>query len=458
MLPVDLVIHYRLQGLHNLFTAQVKAENRWEDSLKSRKGHGRTHGSPLSVSKGLRFRIDESGSLRASVSQSSGEFELSLEIIQLLLLIQKGANIPALSQRLRNDLNKVCAQLPDQAEIGELINDLKQAQCLNELGSPDIGIGVQDGFGDEWIQWAMLADEPRCRSYERAIRSALKNTSVVVDVGAGSGLLSLFSLHAGAQQVTAIEETGIAASLKRLKKQLPSGMRERFEIQNCNSFDAKIPENTTHVFSELFGNDPFQEGVVPTLRDFFSRLRSDQYVAIPESCSVFVQLINITDGPLAHRIERFASSSRSSTDNWRNSIELIKSTLSFKDTSFTHGIRTKDFQPASPLEQCFRVSLAPPPSAGAKRPKHSCTFTSKIALTAPALLVFFRAQLFKEESVSNITAAGDCCEHWSPIVIPLNRKIQSGEELNCIVSISDDWCRTTASVFTHSQELLGSRQ
>lgn len=455
---MDLVIHCGLRGLHNLFTAQVKAGNRREDSVKSRKVHRGTQGSPLSVAKGLRFRIDDTGSLRASVSQSSGEFELSLEIIQLLALIQKRTNTPALAQRLRSELKAVCAQLPEQPEITQLINDLKQAQCLTELGASENSTGIQDGFGDAWIQWAMLADEPRCKSYERAIRAAVNRDSVVVDIGAGSGLLSIFSLNAGARHVTAIEETGIAASLKKLKKQMPTELRERFEIQNCNSCDSKIPDNTTHIVSELFGNDPFQEGVIPTLRDFFSRMHSAKCTAIPESCAVYIQLVDISDGPLAHRIEYFATRSTSSRDTWRNSIGQIKSVLNFTDTSFAHHLRAEDFGPASRLEQCFKISLAPPPSADTKRPKHSCNFKPERALTAPAVLIFFRAQLFNEVSVSNITGAPDCCEHWSPIVIPLNRAIQRGEMMTCSVSLSDDWCRTTASVVSKTQELLGSRQ
>jgi 16S rRNA G966 N2-methylase RsmD len=424
----------------------------------SKKVRGSPQSSPLSVSKGVRFRIDESGSLRASVSQSSGEFELSLEIIQLLALIQKRAHPSVLAQRLRSDLNNVCAHLPEQTEINQLIDDLKQAQCLSNSDGLESGTGIKDGFGDEWIQWAMLADEPRCKSYERAIRSALSRNAVVVDIGAGSGLLSLFSLHAGARHVTAIEETGIATSLRKLKKRLPIELQEKFEIQNCNSCDSKIPENTSHIVSELFGNDPFQEGVIPTLRDFFSRLRSNSCVAIPESCVIFVQLADIVAGPLAQRIERFAEHPKTSNDSWRTSIEQIKSTLSFNDTSFAHTMRVEDTRHATPLELCFSVSLSPPPSASAKRPKHSCVLTPKVGMSAPAVLLFFRAQLFKEESVSNITGAHDCCEHWSPIVIPLNRAIQPGEEIRCAVSLSEDWCRTIATVTSKSQELLGSRQ
>lgn len=427
--------------------------------MKSRKAQSSPHDDSLSVAKGLKFRIDKSGSLRAAVSQSSGEFELSLEIIQLLALIQKQTKTHLLSQRLKSEMRQVAAQLPEQIEIIQLVEDLKQAQCLIGASPGELEGGVQDGFADDWIQWAMLADAPRCTSYERAIKRAVRHDSVVVDLGAGSGLLSLFALQAGARQVTAIEETKISASIKKLKKQLPAGLRERLEIQNCNSFDARIPERTTHVVSELFGNDPFQEGVIPTLRDFFARVQSRNCIAIPRSCEVYFQLVDVIQGPLANRIKRSVSGAATAAQStWEKAIEQIKLNLNFQGISFAHHMRPSDFQLGTALEKAFSVSLSPPPPPAAKRPKHSCTVQSGSALTAPALLLFFRAQLCEQESVSNIPQAADCCEHWSPIVIPLSRPVVAGEKINCCVSLSDDWCRVTASVESQSRDLLGIRQ
>jgi predicted RNA methylase len=61
-----------------------------------------------------------------------------------------------------------------------------------------------DGYGDLEIHKEMLGDEARVDSY-RAALNALSFEKAVVDVGAGTGLLSLMAMDAGATCVYAIE-------------------------------------------------------------------------------------------------------------------------------------------------------------------------------------------------------------------------------------------------------------
>ncbi len=59
-------------------------------------------------------------------------------------------------------------------------------------------------YGDPGIHEEMLSDEVRVENY-RAALNALSFEKVVVDVGAGTGLLSLMAMDAGAKCVYAIE-------------------------------------------------------------------------------------------------------------------------------------------------------------------------------------------------------------------------------------------------------------
>ena len=66
----------------------------------------------------------------------------------------------------------------------------------------------------------MLCDSPRTESYRDAI---MKNQDifadkVVMDVGAGSGILSLFCRKAGARKVYAVEASPLANILKEIVK------------------------------------------------------------------------------------------------------------------------------------------------------------------------------------------------------------------------------------------------
>jgi len=412
----------------------------------------------LRLSQALRFRIDSSGALRAMVSASSGEFSLSPEIIQLLCLLQQGTKPDELAAKLKTSFKQLNQELPEQNEIMALIEDLIDAQCILAPHSDTAGAGIQDGFGDSWIQWAMLSDAPRCRNYKNALQKTLNEQSNVLDVGAGSGLLSLYALEARARRVNAIEETAIAHSLNKLRSQLPEEFRKRFTIHNCNSFDAALPQNITHVVSELFGNDPLQEGVVPTLRNIFSRIENKKCIGIPENCSIYAQLIDIVEGPLHKRLARFSNRDFDNGELWFKSVEKIQGTLDLSSISFAHPLRVEEIKPMSPLRKTFTIPLAPPPSEKAQRPHQDIILTASAKISAPALLLGFRAQLSADLSISNLPGESDSCEHWSPILVPLNRCIEAGETLQIKLSVNELWDRVILKITDNNGKKLGARE
>src|SRR5258708_38229333 len=67
-----------------------------------------------------------------------------------------------------------------------------------------------EGFASPFVHEPMLLDKIRCDAYREAIQRTVKPGDVVVDLGAGTGLLSVFALHAGARHVDAIELTVLA--------------------------------------------------------------------------------------------------------------------------------------------------------------------------------------------------------------------------------------------------------
>jgi predicted RNA methylase len=61
-----------------------------------------------------------------------------------------------------------------------------------------------ESYGDPEIHREMLSDEARVDNY-RAALNALSFEKVVIDVGAGTGVLSMMAMDAGAKCVYAIE-------------------------------------------------------------------------------------------------------------------------------------------------------------------------------------------------------------------------------------------------------------
>jgi hypothetical protein len=74
-----------------------------------------------------------------------------------------------------------------------------------------------DSYGtDVRVTKAMLQDKPRMDFYRAAIEAAGMKDKVVIDVGAGTGILSLLAVRAGAKRVIAIEASVMATSMKHI--------------------------------------------------------------------------------------------------------------------------------------------------------------------------------------------------------------------------------------------------
>src|SRR3546814_3282655 len=67
---------------------------------------------------------------------------------------------------------------------------------------------------ERW-HFPMVSDGPRNALYEQALRAAIDTDSVVLDIGAGSGLLSMMAARAGARHVIASESNPAMAELPR---------------------------------------------------------------------------------------------------------------------------------------------------------------------------------------------------------------------------------------------------
>ena len=65
---------------------------------------------------------------------------------------------------------------------------------------------------NDW-HFAMINDRDRNNFYQCALRSVIDSNSVVLEIGAGSGLLSIMAAKAGAKSVVAIEANRELANL-----------------------------------------------------------------------------------------------------------------------------------------------------------------------------------------------------------------------------------------------------
>ena len=91
---------------------------------------------------------------------------------------------------------------------------------LDDLGGRDKHDYYFSSYSSFHIHEEMLKDTVRTRSYQRAIMDNPEDfkDKIVMDIGAGTGILSIFAAKAGAKHVYAIEYAEIAIFAKEIIK------------------------------------------------------------------------------------------------------------------------------------------------------------------------------------------------------------------------------------------------
>ena len=114
-----------------------------------------------------------------------------------------------------------------------------------------------------WIHHCMLTDLIRCEAFRRAILAAVRPGDVVLDFGAGTGLLSLFAVQAGARKVYAVERAEIADIAERVIAR--NGAADRIEVIRGDIAKVEIPEPVDVIVSEWLGGYGVDENMFAPL-------------------------------------------------------------------------------------------------------------------------------------------------------------------------------------------------
>ncbi|WP_019501181.1 tetratricopeptide repeat protein [Pseudanabaena sp. PCC 6802] len=152
-------------------------------------------------------------------------------------------------------------------------------------------------FVPRW-HFPMMNDEYRNNCYERALKRAIGDDSIVLDIGSGSGLLAMMAARAGASHVYTCEKVKPIANIARQIIQA-NGYSARITAFNKMSNDLKIGSDLAEpadvLVSEILDVGLLAEYVVPSVRHARSELLKPNAKIIPKSATVYAVLLDSID-------------------------------------------------------------------------------------------------------------------------------------------------------------------
>lgn len=113
----------------------------------------------------------------------------------------------------------------------------------------------------------MALDQRRNEAYARALRRVITPQSVVLDLGAGTGVLGMIAARLGAARVYLVEPEDVITVAEELVH--ANGLAGRVQCIQGRIEDVALPEQVDVIVSVLTGNFMLAEDLLPTL--FYAR-------------------------------------------------------------------------------------------------------------------------------------------------------------------------------------------
>jgi len=138
------------------------------------------------------------------------------------------------------------------------------------------------------IHEEMLKDEVRTRSYRNSIlnNKHLFRDKVVLDVGCGTGILSMFAAKAGAKKVYAIDASDIAVQAQQIVRD--NHLDDIVTVIKGKMEEVELPEQVDVLVSEWMGYCLLYESMLPTVLAARDRWLKPGGVILPDRAGVFL--------------------------------------------------------------------------------------------------------------------------------------------------------------------------
>lgn len=258
----------------------------------------------------------------------------------------------------------------------------------------------------------MLRDTVRNEAFRRALREVVRPGDVVLDLGAGTGLLSIFAAQAGARRVYALERTAIAGFARQMVER--NGYADVIEVRQTEGEDATLPEKVDVIVSEWMGGFGVDENILPALVMMRDRWLRPGGVIVPGRVTAILAPAELPDFDDAIAF-------------WRSKphgvdMDLIAAATT-NETFHSQTELTPDALLASPLPMWSHDPLTTTLEEADQPFVANLSFVATRSGMMSALAAWFTAEMTTGgEVLSN--AVGLPPTHWGRTLFPLERPIE----------------------------------
>ncbi len=263
------------------------------------------------------------------------------------------------------------------------------------------------------VHRTMICDRVRTDAFRRAIDAVVRPGDVVLDVGAGTGILSLFAARAGAARVYAVEQTTIAVLARELAA--ANGFGDVVNVIQGDIVEVDLPERVDVIVSEWLGGFGIDEGMLVPVIVARDRWLEPGGTMIPRSVSAWTGLVHdsqldetvgfLRDDPYGLRLDGL--------------VEMTVNEIIYSGSFFHLAEGDKRSEPGllwtTDVEQIAIGEAEAPQEAEA-------LLRVRDAGTANALALWFSADLAPGTSLS--IGPGDPPTHWGMTTAPLRSPVE----------------------------------
>ena len=255
----------------------------------------------------------------------------------------------------------------------------------------------------------MLRDAQRNEAYRRALVHAVQPGDVVLDMGAGTGILSVFAAAAGARRVYAVERTRIADVAREVIES--NGYSGCIEVIQADLEDVSLPEKVDVIVGEWMGGFGVDENILAPFVMARDRWLKPGGKMVPGRVTAMLAPAHLPefDEAIAH---------------WRSRPHGVDlSVIADLTTQEVHHTQTPPESLVAPPQVMWSHDPLTCSLAEADQPfTTKLTFEAVRPSTLSGLLTWFVADMGDGTTLTN--AVGDPDTHWGRSLFPLGRPIE----------------------------------